>query len=121
MFSASQDEGAYQPTGRIVSGVEQAWEGYAARLNDIVIRAYQEWPQHSHFRRVMLTKYMDNAESALKVFIPLFDNDKGQLLLNYAGLMSADAEGRQETVADFMGAWMHVFSAALDRAQAGAV
>jgi hypothetical protein len=120
MFSDTNDVSGYRPSGRPVSAEEQVWEFHAARLNDVVNRAYQEWPLHSHFRRVMIGKAMDRAEAALKVFIPITDHDKGQLLRNYAGLMSADAEGRQETVADFMGAWMHVFSVAFERTQAGA-
>ena len=115
MITASNEGSAYHPVTRPMTPGQQVWDFHANFLNHIIAKSYEDWPLNSGVRREMLSYALEKAEASLKPYAQITDREKGQLLLNYAGAFSADAQHHKEAVCDFVGSWMYVFSMAIQR------
>lgn len=106
--------------GAVATEAETAWEALAAQANDIVNRAYQEFPINSSLRRPLIASAMNKAREGLEIMVHLSDKDKHDLLEAYSSAIEFDVDHDHEAVSQMVGDYLFIYSRAINRAQGDA-
>ena len=97
---------------------DQIYDAMASHLQDIVNRAFSEFPLDVTNRWLLVNAALDKADDALKPLVGLSGEDESTMGSEIERAIDANCDGDKAALSQNVGSYMFVYRAAMDRAEA---